>query len=335
MDPLGLALGVSGLIPLYKVCLQLFDLVEAGRTQGTDLEILSTMLEIERVRLCIWGQTVGLVSADGNSLDAHFSTELDGRLEDRRISSAVSDVLACMKRIFEDSDALKQKYGLQKVGDVANSMVIRGESGRIALRTTFKRTLERFNSSISNQHNTNLISSTKWIIVDKRRFEILVDDLRDFNDSLSSLLPDIDSFTRQEIATVISESVDADGLRLIEQAAERGLHDDFSEAASVRLSQISEITNPDNDHESISTASTISRPVDVENLMKQIDKLEVQLKAQNRGMLKASMYDSYGKYWGFVTWDDVRSDEWFITSEKELEFVQPMYLALGKLAVVM
>jgi len=157
MEPLGIALGVSGLIPLFKVCTQLFDLVDSSRTQGTDFEILSTMLEIERVRLCIWGQAVGFVTDDQSALDTNFPTELDDRLEDRRISAAVSDVLACMKRIFEDSHALKQQYGLQKAGDATNSPESRRESGRIALCTTFKLTLERFNSaSATNQRSATL-----------------------------------------------------------------------------------------------------------------------------------------------------------------------------------
>jgi len=108
MEPLSIALGVSGLIPLFKVCTQLFDLVDSNRTQGTDFEILSTMLEIERVRLCIWGQAVGFVTDDQSALDTNFPTELDDRLEDRRISAAVSDVRACMKRIFEGRLACAQ-----------------------------------------------------------------------------------------------------------------------------------------------------------------------------------------------------------------------------------
>jgi hypothetical protein len=109
------------LIPLFKACTQLFDLVGAGRTCGTDFELLSTMLDIERVRLCLWGQRVGLVaySYDQSPLDtnlARTTMELDARLEDRRVAGAVSDVLACVNCIFENSEALKQ-YGLQKAGE--------------------------------------------------------------------------------------------------------------------------------------------------------------------------------------------------------------------------
>ncbi|PWW72109.1 hypothetical protein C7212DRAFT_287205 [Tuber magnatum] len=330
MEPLSIALGVSGLVPLFKVCTQLFDLVDSSRTRGTDFEVLSTMLEIERVRLCIWGQAVGFVTDDQSALDTNFPTELDDRLKDRRISAAVSDVLACMKRIFEDSYSLKQQYGLQKAGDATNSPESRRESGRTAFRTTFKRTLERFNSaSASNQRNTALKASAKWVIVDKKRFRTLVEDLRGFNDSLSALLPDIDSFARQEIVADIGESVDADELRLIEQAAVMGSHYDFSEAVSVRLSQISQVTHRDNGNESVSTASTLPQPVDVEKLVKQIGKLEAQLRAQNKGMLDVSINETYGNYWGFVTWDEVKGDEWYMAIEKELEFVKPSYLAWG------
>jgi len=127
--------------------------------------------------------------------------------------------------------------------------------------------------------------------------------------------------------------VDADELHLIEQAAVMGSHPDFSSAASVRLSQISEVTHRVDGNESVSTASTLPRPVDVGNLVKQIGKLEVQLRAQNKGMLDVSIHESYGKYWGFVTWDDMRDDEWYLAIEKELEFVKPPYLAWGRFII--
>jgi hypothetical protein len=50
-------------------------------------------------------------------------------------------------------------------------------------------------------------------------------------------------------------------------------------------------------------------------------------------MLDVSIHETYGKYWGFVTWDEVRDDEWYLAIEKELELVKPPYLAWGRFII--
>src|SRR5271168_3259224 len=103
MEPLGLAIGVAGLVPLFSVCVQLFDIVDSGKAYGKDYEILIAKVEVERVRLFLWGESVGLSGQDVNILESDLRSQLDQRLEDRRVCSAVSDVLECMKRVFEDT----------------------------------------------------------------------------------------------------------------------------------------------------------------------------------------------------------------------------------------
>jgi hypothetical protein len=64
--------GISGLISLFKECTQLFDLIDSSPPDETDFKLMSkadfdlvsTILEIEQVRLCIWGQAVGLATDD-------------------------------------------------------------------------------------------------------------------------------------------------------------------------------------------------------------------------------------------------------------------------------
>lgn len=48
-----------------------------------DFDLVFTTLEIEQVRLCIWGQAVGLATNDQGALDTTFITEVDDRLKDR------------------------------------------------------------------------------------------------------------------------------------------------------------------------------------------------------------------------------------------------------------
>lgn len=317
------ALGVSGLIPLFKECTQLFDLIDPRPPDQADFDLLSTILEIEQVRLCIWGQAVGLATDDLGALDTTFGAEVDDRLKDRRIAAAVSDVLKCLKCAIEDSPSLKRRYRLQ-VAHTSDSP----ESRKTAPRTTFKRTLERFNSTSGSPLN----ASTKLVIVDEKLFPTLVEDLCGFNDSLTCLLPDIDSFTRQQIADDIYEGVDADELLLIGQAAHLRFYNDFANAATERLNEINEEkAHAAADASAASAAST--QPMDMEELVRQIEELEAQLNAKNKGMLDVSMLETFVKYSGFVTWNGVRGDEWYLEIEKELEVVKPPYSAWGKFGI--
>ncbi|KFY85575.1 hypothetical protein V500_08293 [Pseudogymnoascus sp. VKM F-4518 (FW-2643)] len=166
-------LGIAGLIPLFKECTQLFDLIDPRPPDQADFELLSTILEIEQARL--W------------CVRHNLHSEVDDRLKDRRIAGAVSDVLKCIKSAIEDSRSLKWRYRLQTTDTVDSP-----ESREIAPRTTFKRTLERFNSASRSPLN----ASIKLVIVDEKLFPTLVEDLCGFNDNLACLLPDIDSFQK-------------------------------------------------------------------------------------------------------------------------------------------
>jgi hypothetical protein len=330
MDPLGLAIGIAGLVPLFSVCVQLFDIIDSGQTYGQDYEILIAKVEVERVRLFLWGESVGLSGQDVNILESDSRSGLDQRLDDRRVCSAVSDVLECMKRVFEDTDALKRRYGLQQ--SASAPAIQQSEGGRNALKAVFKRTYEKFHSAAkANQQNASLKSTAKWAIVDKKHFRQLIADLRDFNDSLSALFPDVEDHTQVVMTAGIRATVNTEDLRVIEQATMDG-NGDLSEVASTRLSEIShrEPDGPDKS-EAASVASTLPRAVNIDNLAKQLDKLEVQLQAKNQGVLRVSINNYFDtKYLGHVGWDGIVQDEYFIQQDREAEFVKYPYLAWCK-----
>ncbi|KFZ00102.1 hypothetical protein V498_00285 [Pseudogymnoascus sp. VKM F-4517 (FW-2822)] len=326
MDPES-AFGISGLTSLFKECTQLFGLIDSSPPDQTDFDLMSkadfdlvsTILEIEQVRLCIWGQAVGLATDGQGALDTTFITEVDDRLKDRRISAAISDILTCIKDTIKDSRSLKRRYRL--LGTDTTGFP---ESSNSTPRTTFKRTLDRFNFP----PETPLNASTKFVIADENLFPPLVEDLRRLNASLTCLLPDIDSFTRQQITNDISDGLNAEELRLIEQAAFILFYIDFGDAATERLEEINEEkAQAVADASSASAAST--QTMDMDELVRRVEELEIKLHVQNKGMLEVSILEIYDKYSSHVTWDGVRGDEWHSEIAKELEVIKPPYLAWG------
>ncbi|KFZ24964.1 hypothetical protein V502_00548 [Pseudogymnoascus sp. VKM F-4520 (FW-2644)] len=235
-----------------------------------DFDPLSTILEIEQVRPCIWGQAVGLAADNQRALDTTFTTDLDGHLKDRRIAAAVSDVLKCIKCAIEDSPLLKRRYRLQ-VADTSDSP----ESHKIAPRTTFNRTLRdsTLPSEVPSMPLQNWSSSTK--------------------SSFQTWSKTYAASTIASPACCLTETV---------------LHANKSPTTSMKAWM---------------AAAASIHPTDMEGLVKQIEELEVQLNAKNKGMLEVSMLETFGKYSGFVTWDGARGDEWYLEIEKELEVVRP------------
>lgn len=322
MDPES-AVGISGLTSLFKECTQLFGLIDSSPPDQTDFDLLSkadfdlvsTILEIEQVRLCIWGQAVGLATDGQGALDATFVAEVDNRLKDRRISAAILDALTCIKDTIKDSRSLKRQ---------ATDMTSSPTGSKNTPRTTFKRTLDRFNSAPEIPLN----ASTKFVIADEKLFPPMVEDLRRLNVGLTCLLPDIDSFTRQQITDDISDGMDAEELRLIEQAAFILFYIDFGDAATKRLEEINEEkAQAVADASSASAAST--QPMYMDELLRRVEELEMKLHVQNKGMLDVSILEIYDEYSSHVTWDGVRGDEWHSEIAKELEVTKPPYLAWG------
>lgn len=157
MEPFGLAAGAAGLLGLFTTSLQLYDIIDAGKKSKLDYEILKTKLGLERVRLLLWGEKVGLVLAN------RTSPRLDPRLEDQRISSAVWDILGCMKMLFEDTESLRQKCGLK---ETKSSAVASQESN--VLMATFKDSYRKLQAA--SESGGPLRAKAKWAISDKARF---------------------------------------------------------------------------------------------------------------------------------------------------------------------
>jgi hypothetical protein len=216
MDLLGVSVGAVSLVALFKTCLQLFETFENGRNLGMDYEILSTKVGIERVRLALWGDAVGLIRlATDQEKNVNQGDHTDPQLGEPRMIRAISDILNCMQRLFKDSGLLTRRYGLQATMTTGKIPTSDGEN---VLAATFHKTYTRLHASASRiQRSSSLVAVVRWAIKDKQ-FERFVKNLRSFNDSLALPFPDINEDSRQVMADVIKESTDLNSLQIIEQA---------------------------------------------------------------------------------------------------------------------
>ncbi|KAL6232370.1 hypothetical protein BDW75DRAFT_243010 [Aspergillus navahoensis] len=174
-----------------------------------------------RTMKCLPPKTVLSVSGSRFEGDAVGLRALDPRLAEQRIVEAASNILSCMRRLFEDSGALIRRYGLQPMSDD----LVRDGSAWL-------------------QQNTSLVKAAHWAMTNKKQFQRFVEDLRDFNDGLFLLFPDVDVHARGATAAEIQHSADLAGFQIVEKAVSdlKGGGAELADAASSRITQISHYT---------------------------------------------------------------------------------------------
>ncbi|KAJ5369217.1 uncharacterized protein N7496_008977 [Penicillium cataractarum] len=329
MDVLGVSLGAVSLVTLFKTCLELFETFENGKNLGKDYEILSTKVGIERIRLALWGDSVGLTRlVPEQAKKSDQNDGVDPRLVEPRMVRAVSDILNCMRRLFEDSGSLTRRYGLQAS---TTTGVITASAGDNAVATTFHKTYVRIHASASRiQRGSSLVAAARWAIKDKKRFERFVEDLRGFNDSLALLFPDIDADARQAMADEIKESTDLNGLQIVEQAvSDLDGGESLVEAASVRITQLSQYTQSvAEDHTTQTDDSAVD--IDVNRLTRQLGKLEASMskRVELRGGLRFTLSAIVGHdYFAKFSFYGMDSKDWLVERHKEAQYVKHSTLA--------
>ncbi|KAG4261535.1 hypothetical protein FPRO03_11552 [Fusarium proliferatum] len=230
MEVAGLAIGVVPLaIELFKQSISAYKIfIEAKELEKTATH-LGTRLAIEERRLAQWGQGTGLSSeAKSESGLEPDDSNLDRRiLENEALCQVVVRTLTCVRDVFDDTDCLSDKYGVK-------------------LSSSEKADSEANSSSKSTRSYISKIGRFKWAIMDKEKFNDLLQQLKYYNDSLYNLLPREIGFTiTRDVLAVLVASASKDSLEVYrslgtsrESLVSTGSMDQYkriSSAASVAL----------------------------------------------------------------------------------------------------
>ncbi|KAG7416464.1 hypothetical protein Forpe1208_v005571 [Fusarium oxysporum f. sp. rapae] len=190
MEVAGLTVGAVALVSLFKDCVDLFSMITAARDLGKVAAILDTKLDVERMLFLQWSERIGLLKQDSTNT---LSCDEDTR-------QIVSRVLESVKDLLSESQALQRDYGLKKVDvtkpttDHTLTESTTGYKGASSHR--FARFLKKFEALKIQTTDTDRHSKFKrttkqfrWVIVDKDKFNYLIDHLSYFNTSLNNLVP--------------------------------------------------------------------------------------------------------------------------------------------------
>ncbi|GJC82523.1 heterokaryon incompatibility protein S [Colletotrichum liriopes] len=256
MEIAATAVGVLGLVGLYSTCIEMLDALSSAARYGIGRELLQTKIEVERVRLMIWGDAVGLADIElfvGKKEPTEDDLAgVDEGLQRTALRDAVAGLLTCFLRTFEDIEDLQKRYGLAPRGQPGTAAAAAAASSTAAgpenaakqparelLTSTFRRTYARFQdrAATSQKQATHLTKAT-WAVADERKFRALIGELRAINDSLTSLLPAVRDRSRVRMRAEIMQATDVAQLQSLVEAADDA-RDIVAETASLRIEMLS------------------------------------------------------------------------------------------------
>jgi hypothetical protein len=190
----GFVLGAVGVLGLFSTCIECFDIVDAGKNYTKELEQLSalvssltglfaliltstTQLALERLRFCIWGQTVGL----GPRHDGTYAP-YDTILNRPDIRPLVEQTLFNIKSLLDDAGLVIERY--KTSGDTSRNAVVQAHAGLELFRAPFEQIQSRIRKQ---QKDTPIWKVTRWAIHDAEAYSNTISRLQQFVDGLEKV----------------------------------------------------------------------------------------------------------------------------------------------------
>ena len=222
------AIGVIGIVGALKDAIDLLNLVVDSRQLGREYEVLDAKFDIEKTRLLQWAEGVGLMGAHP-----------DTRLHQNKTQELVTRILCCIKSLMEDASCLKQRYGLdehlggQSLG--THQMSQRISDNRMAAFTEAFSTFQlRTNTT---QRNTTRRGKARWVIRDRQKFEVLIQEVGHFNAKLHEIVPieKNEGTVLQMIAKDIQPLGDLSELKILLKASLNTSHGKINEFTKLKI----------------------------------------------------------------------------------------------------
>jgi hypothetical protein len=214
--------GVLGQI--FDGCIKAYSIFTTANNLGKDSERLVCKLRIEEMRLMVWGREWGVQ---------------EGKLEAHIVASGSSDGLRQMaemilKQLLDtitDFHKLQDRYGLRAQ-----------EKNGVPDSKNQDQTLKGRKSPEIDKPKGRLDElrlRARWVIQDKEKFQLLLSDLKDFNDGLERLFPGRSqaTLTRAWQNELLSTLKDVAQLDLVESASS-GVYPQLNNSASLKSLRI-------------------------------------------------------------------------------------------------
>lgn len=226
---------VIGVAGIFTSCIDAFNYFKFYQGATRDIEVVLLKLDIEKARLLIWGENVGILSANPR----------DSPLLNQGTAELIKRILGMIQDLLTDSEKLRTLYGVRSSDSSVPRMVDYISKKSLAIFTPSRsRFLARNSSTLASLTPGSTVASftrgsaaarTKWAIHDRERFQGLVIELAHFVDRLLELAQIEPEVPNRVIVEDIESIVDISHLTIVEEGTEN--YPTYLEAArSARVS---------------------------------------------------------------------------------------------------
>ncbi|KAF2185340.1 hypothetical protein K469DRAFT_442349, partial [Zopfia rhizophila CBS 207.26] len=99
----GLAIGVAA---LFETCVESFKIVFAAQDFAKDFELLNASFQQQRLRLFLWGESVGLISRAGISRRSYYQ-----ELDEEHVKTTILRSLQSIQYLLQQFKVYESRYG--------------------------------------------------------------------------------------------------------------------------------------------------------------------------------------------------------------------------------
>ncbi|KAL8381677.1 hypothetical protein RB595_005793 [Gaeumannomyces hyphopodioides] len=213
----GLVVGVLGTTGLFKACIDNFDIVVRAKEFSEDFDLLCTQpifplpkLALQRIRLVLWGETLGL---DPSSETSRVNPALDRP----DIKPVVEASLNHLRLLLDKASVVTDRFELKEGNEL--DAPLPSWKGMALFRDRFEAFRHRIHA---NQKQKSVLKVTRWAVHDAAAFKQTVDKIKELIDSLESITSALENLLKRQQAALIQEieSIsDTRSLRLIQKAS--------------------------------------------------------------------------------------------------------------------
>jgi len=232
-EALGTALGLVGAVgvlgQIFSGCIKAYSIFTSASNLGRDSERLVCKIRIEEMRLLVWGREWGVVEG---KLEAHLQAESTAGNE--RMRQLATQILSELYRTITDFKKLQDKYGLMEEPTSPLSEKVAAQKAPEI-------------PSVTSRLRNELHLRAKWVIADKEKFNMLLKDLKDYNDGLEQLFPPSRLATLHRTWTnELLQSADSLGKLDVLENASSGVYPQLNASASLKQLRINLDQKPAN-----------------------------------------------------------------------------------------
>ena len=216
----GLTISAVSVAALFSTCLDCFDIIVKVRDFEPDFEILCTDLDLQRLRFCLWGESIGLTSRDTTIAPVPLAG-----LNDPEIQPKVIRALQAIQLLLGQTDGFRDRVN----AEASSSRPLR----------LFKDTFTRLRHGQRLEKRPSLKTKTWWAIHAGDKFRDKIERLKSLIEGLESVTKALEviDLQRSWMRDEIDSLNDVNDLRLVENASLRS-HPDVSDTASRRILMI-------------------------------------------------------------------------------------------------